>query len=127
MLGMVSNDKRDSADLGDIIRSVSGMKVMVLDKATQEQKDLFESMLKKLDVNDYKDLMVVKEGKKLVKMIVKETDGRITDFILTVTGDQEKVLINISGNIDPRNLSDISKSFNINGLEHLKDLDKNKN
>jgi len=124
MMELASNVKSDNADFGNFIKSISGIKILVLEHSSQSQRDSFATMVKMLPVSDYKDLMTVKEGNKLIKMVVKENKGKISDFLLLVTGDKEPVLINITGNIDMKKLSSAGKNMNMTGFEYLARLDK---
>jgi hypothetical protein len=124
LMSLAANIKTDDADFNNLIKGIAELKILVLEKATQVQKDSFHSMVKMLPVSDYKELMTVKDGKQLVKMIVKENGGKITDFLLVVTGDNEPVLINITGTMDVKKLSGLGKKMNLAGCKHLAKLDK---
>jgi hypothetical protein len=124
LMELASNVKSDNADFGNFMKNITGIKILVLEHSSQSQRDSFETMVKMLPVSDYKDLMTIKEGSKLIKMVVKENNGKISDFLLMVTGDKEPVLINITGNIDMKKLSSAGKNMNMAGFEYLARLDK---
>jgi len=44
--------------------------------------------------------------------------------LLIAGGKNENALISIQGNIDLKNISKLSKSMQIQGLEHLEEIDK---
>ncbi len=68
--------------------------------------------------------MVIKEKDQDVKFLINEKDGKIIELLLIAGGKDENVLISIKGNINLKNISKLSKSMNINGLEHLEEIDK---
>ena len=68
--------------------------------------------------------MVIKEKDQDVKFLVHEKDGKITELLLIAGGKNDNVLISIQGDIDLKNISKLSKSMNISGLEHLEEIDK---
>ncbi len=70
----------------------------------------------------YKDLMVVKEGKETITFKVLEDKKKIVELVMTVEGGDEPVLIYMGGDIDLNNVSKMSKSFKIDGFEHLKEV-----
>lgn len=116
----------DSADnkAKNLFAQISGLKILTFEKALPEDKAAFESMVKDLPLNDYKELMVVREKDQNVKMLLKENNGRITEFLLLVTGGNEPVLISIGGNIDPKELGKLAGCMKLNGMEHLAKLNK---
>lgn len=123
LLNMVSTSKQDSSDLGNVLKGITEIRILVIEKKNPEQKELFKTMVQKMPVKQYKELMVVKDGKDQIKMFAIENKGKITDFILTVIGENDNVLINISGNIDMRRLSGLYKDMNFSGFNHLAKLE----
>ena len=75
-------------------------------------------------MSQYKELMVVKEKDQDVKFLINEKDGKIIELLLIAGGKDENALISIQGNIDLKNISKLSKSMKIEGLEHLNDIDE---
>jgi hypothetical protein len=67
--------------------------------------------------------MKVKDGNEDVLFLAKEEGGRITEFLLIVSGGGEDVLIAITGDIDMESLSSIAESLDMPGMENLDELD----
>jgi hypothetical protein len=117
----------DSGDLKvkDLIAQISSVKILALENdATPEDKVSFNNMVKSLSLNDYKELIVVKEKDTDVKMLSKDIKGKIVEFLLLVTGGKDQVLVRIDGNIDPKLLGKLSQCVNMKGCEQLAKLDK---
>lgn len=114
----------DSGKSNGVFSQISGLKILTFEKALPEDKVAFENMVKALPLDEYKELMVVKEKDQNVKMLLKEKNGKISEFLLLVTGGNEPVLISIGGNIDPKELGKLAGSMKLNGFEHLAKLNK---
>ena len=117
---MDSNDVKAK----DLFAQIAGVKILAFEKAKPEDKVEFTAMIKNLQLDGYKELMVVKEKDNNVQMLSKENQGRITEFLLLVTGGNDPVLISISGNIDPKELGKLSSCMKMDGLQHLAKLNK---
>ena len=59
-----------------------------------------------------------------IKFLINEKDGKIIELLLIAGGVDENALISIQGNIDLKTISKLSKSMQIDGLEHLQEIDK---
>lgn len=77
-----------------------------------------------LDKKEYKEMMTVKESDKDVVILVKESGGRVSEFLLLVTGADDNVLIQAKGDMLLRELADLSGKYQMKGFEHLKNLEK---
>lgn len=117
---MDSNDVKAK----DLIAQIAGVKILAFEKASSEDKATFESMVKTLQLTDYKEMMVVKEKNNSVKMLTKENQGKISEFLLLVTGGDEPVLISIVGSIDPKELGKLSSCMKMDGFQHFAKLSK---
>jgi hypothetical protein len=69
-------------------------------------------------------MMVVKEEKEEVLFLAREEGGRITEFLLIVSGGGEDALIAIQGDIDLESLAGIAEGLDMPGLENLEELDQ---
>jgi hypothetical protein len=116
----------DSADFKakDLFSQITKIRVLAFDKATSEDKVAFEGLAKALPVKDYKELMAVRDKGMDVKMLLKENGGRISEFLLVVTGGDHPALVSITGNIDPKLLGHLASCMPMQGFEQLKKLDK---
>jgi len=81
------------------------------------QSSVFESHV-------YKDMMVVKDQEEEVLFLAKESGGKITEFLLIVSGGGDDALIAIQGDIDLESISSIASGLDMPGLENLEDLEE---
>lgn len=119
----------DMDEFKDVTKGLDYIKILtVSDERDKNKKGKFIQELKSvLKTPLYKDLMVVKEGKETVVFKVLEVKKKIVELVMTVEGGGEPVLIYMGGDIDLNKISKMSKSFKIDGFEHLKDVKVKRN
>ena len=126
MMGLVAQMDSNDVKCKNFISQISQVKILVFEHASIEDKTSFNSMAKSLPLSDYKELMVVRENNQNIKMLLRENQGKVSEFLLLVTGEKEPVIISIRGNIDPKELGKLSSGMHIKGCEYLAHLDKGK-
>jgi len=125
MFAKISNDQEDK-EFKEVTSKLTAIKILTIDSALNVTKKIdFGNELKKiLPSSDYKDLMIVKDGKKTISFVIKETNDKISELVMTISGPGSPVLIFLEGDIDLANMSKLSKKMNISGFEHLDDIDE---
>ena len=73
--------------------------------------------------SEYKEMMVVKDQDEDVLFLAREQDGKITEFLLIVSGGGEDALIAIQGDIDLESISSIAAGLDMPGFENLEDIE----
>ena len=106
----------------NFLKNIKQVRILSFEKALAQDVVAFESMVKDVPLNNYKELMVVKEKNNNVRMLAQEGQGRWNDFILIVTGGQKQALINIQGSISPKDLQGLSKSVHAHGMSYVNKL-----
>lgn len=124
MFSMFSNLETDDPEFDKLVKNLKGIKILATDDTYSGNANFYKEIIDKLPMSQYKELMVVKEKDQDVKFLINEKDGKIIELLVIAGGKDENALISIQGNIDLKNISKLSKSMNINGLEHLNDIDK---
>ncbi|MDA3952408.1 MAG: DUF4252 domain-containing protein [Bacteroidales bacterium] len=125
MFSMFSDLETDDPEFDKLIKNLKGIKILATDDAYNGSANFYKEIIDKIPMDQYKELMVIKEKDQDVKFLVNEKDGIITELLLIAGGKSDNALISIQGNIDLKNISKLSKSMNISGLEHLEEIDKN--
>ena len=105
------------------MKNLKGIKILATDESYNGNANFYKEIIDKLPMSQYKELMVIKEKDQDVKFLINEKDGKIIELLLIAGGIDENVLISIKGNIDLKNISKLSKSMQIQGLEHLEEID----
>jgi len=126
MFSMFSNLETDDPEFDELVKNLKAIKILATDSSYTGNVNFFKEIIDKLPKDQYKELMVIKEKDQDVKFLVNEKNGKIIELLLIAGGKSENALISIQGNIDLKNISKLSKSMNIDGLEHLNEIDKKK-
>jgi hypothetical protein len=123
MFTLFSDFNPDDNELGKVTKGLKGIKILASD-STVRGTNFYKEIFKELPIKDYKELMVIKEKDQDIKFLVKEAKGKITELLMIV-GGKDNLLICIQGeDINLKNISNLSKSMNIDGLEKLEKIDK---
>jgi hypothetical protein len=56
--------------------------------------------------------------------VKKGKDGKIAEMLMIVLGEDEAVIMSMTGSLDMSTISGISKSLDIEGLENLDKIDE---
>lgn len=125
MFSMFSSIDPDDKELQQIVGGLSSIKIL----ATETPKvgiNFYNEVMKELPEKDYKELMVIKEKDQDLKFMVKDIEGRVVELLLII-GGKENALICIQGeNINMKNISNLSKSMKIDGLENFEKINEEK-
>jgi len=87
----------------------------------------FKSEMKKFNLEGFSELMMVKEEDEEVKFMARKGDNnKINELLLIINEADEAGFISINGNIDMKTVSKLSKTMKLNGMEHLEELEEEK-
>ena len=125
MFSMFSDLDSDNKDADDLIHRLKSIRILsVEDTLLNRDLNFYTELSKKLNMSDYEELMVVKEGKNMTKFLIKQKGKLITELLVIEGGPGGNSLISIKGDFDLRNISELSKSTGIKELQSLEDVDK---
>lgn len=124
MFSMFTDVETDDPEFDELMKNLKAIKILATDETYNGNANFYKEIIDKLPMDQYKELMVIKEKDQDVKFLVNEKDGKIVELLLIAGGKDENALISIQGNIDLKNISKLSKSMQIEGLEHLEEIDK---
>jgi hypothetical protein len=123
MFGLIAQipESEDEEDVMNIIRKLKGLKILTTDK--YEGKDqLYQEALQTLPKEGYDDLMVIKEGDEQIKFLISEKNGKISEFLMLIGGDENFFLMSMVGDLTLKDISRLSKTMDIEGFNHLEKL-----
>jgi len=123
MFSMFADVESNDPEFDELIKNLKAIKILATDETYTGNINFFKEIIDKLPKDKYKELMVIKEKDQDIKFLVNEKDGKIIELLLIAGGANENALISIQGNIDLKNISKLSKSMNIDGLENLEKID----
>ncbi len=96
-------------------------------EGTMDELMDFKSEMKKFDLEGFSELMMVKEEDEEVKFMARKGDNnKISELLLIINEADEAGFISINGNIDMKTVSKLSKTMKLNGMEHLEELEEEK-
>jgi hypothetical protein len=100
-----------------MLSSLSGIRVLTVeDPEINKTLDFYAELEKEgfFKNNNFEVLMEVTEPNEVVRFLAKDAgNGKISDLLLVV-GGKSNTLISISGVINPKDISKITSSMNIN-------------
>lgn len=114
----------------ELIKSIKGINILVYENEDSLHNDGFsrklysEAATELSTVHNFEELMTVKDGLDDVQFLIKEQADTISALLLLVGGEEEFVMINIEGNLNLNQLSKLSESINVKGMEHLDNLNQ---
>jgi hypothetical protein len=106
----------------EAISKLKGLKVIAADSIGNSKK-LYTDAVKKISTNGYDELMEVKDAQEDMKFMISEKDGIINELVMVVGGNKSFFVLSLYGEINLKNITKLSKSMNIKGMEYLKNLD----
>lgn len=123
MFNMLNNLKVDDPEYNEFKKATSGINsIRILSQGGKGSAPFGKELISMLPREEYKEMMVVREDDEEVLFLAREEGGRITEFLLIVSGDGEDALIAIQGDIDLESLSSIASGLDMPGLDNLEEM-----
>ena len=121
-----------SADIDEegmeVIKDITGVNVLTYEMEegkSSEMADKLYAEAKSLINSGYEELMSVKEDDTDLRILAKSPgNGVINDLLIVGKDDGDFVYVSVTGKIDIKKISELSKCTDVKGLQHLKDLDE---
>jgi hypothetical protein len=128
MFDMFKDVETSDKDFDSLVKGLKSIRIISVDKSSPNAPkniNFFTEVMKNLPMKDYKELMVIKQKDQDVKFLVREVQGKIAELLL-ITGGKDNTFICIEGMIDIKSIAKLSKSMNIDGMEPLENVGKDK-
>lgn len=119
--------EEDESGFMDLVKNLKSIKILSLeDDSTGKgpKVNLYSEIMKDFPKNKYEELMVVKKSDQDVTFYIHKDGKKISELLMVIGGKNDNALISIQGDIDLKNISKLSKSMNIDGMENLEEIDK---
>lgn len=125
MFSMFADQDSGNKDSDDIMRRLKSIRILsVEDSLLNQNLNFYSELSRKLDMSVYEELMVVKEGKDITKFLIRQTGNIISELLVITGGPGGNSLISIKGDLNLKNISDLSKNSGIQELKNLESIDK---
>lgn len=125
MFGLFTNmdvEKPDDKEILEAISKIKGLRVIAKDNA-RDSRELYKEALS-IVPKDYEELMFVRDKDEDMKFLIKESGGKISELLMVAAGNDDFKMLSLFGEIDLKKISRIGSKMNIEGLEHLRKMDK---
>jgi hypothetical protein len=125
MFSMFADQESGNTDADDIMRRLKSIRILsVEDSLLNQNLNFYSELSKRLDLSVYEELMVVKEGKDITKFLIRQNGNVISELLVVTGGPGGNSLISIKGDLNLKNISDLSKNSGIQELKNLEKIDK---
>ncbi|MCL5990645.1 MAG: DUF4252 domain-containing protein [Bacteroidetes bacterium] len=118
-----SKDGKDDKSIADVVDGLDGIKILTYSPENVKSKkkfDFYNEIIKNIPLSGYTNLMDVNEENTTVKFLIrKEAKGKISEFLMLVSEENEGTLIWITGELDMNKIKRLSKDMNFKGLDKL--------
>jgi len=122
MFDMLNEMDPEDEDL-KALSQIEYVKVLAVeDEEKIKGLNFYDEIMSSLNVEEYEELMTVKQSDQDVKILVKQT-GSIIQELLIVVGGEDNAMVYVKGNIQLKDLSGLSNGFPMHGFEALKALE----
>ena len=124
MFNMLNSLETDDPEFDEFKKATAGIKsIKILTQDGGNSVAFGAELLEMLPRSEYQEMMVVKDQDEDVLFLAREEGGKITEFLLIVSGGGDDALIAIQGDIDLESISKIASGLDMPGLENLEDLE----
>ena len=122
---LFANIESDDEDFEEFQKALDGIEKMQLlqyslENGQQETMDSFYADIEKsIPFKEYDELMVIKESDAKINFYSKSERGIISELMMVVNGNDEVVLMSLTGNIDLKHIAKLGSKMNLGGMEYL--------
>jgi len=119
MFNLFASENESKDEFNKSIKGLESIRILSPDASIPKGGlNFYKEICKSLPIAQYEELMSVKEKDQVFKMLIKRHGSIISEFLM-IGGGNDNVLICITGNIDLKSISKLSKSMNIEGMENI--------
>lgn len=118
MVSKIETDDEDWNKVRDIVKDLGSLRVLTAD-SIGDGLAMYKSALSRVPQNEYAELLTVRDGKENVRIWIKDSGNIIEELLLLVGSPDEFTMLSFTGKIDLDKISQLSKTLDIDGAEHL--------
>lgn len=104
----------DDEEVQTLIRSINNLQLLTLPMGDEgiDSKTLAK-LRKDMSKEAYEELVVIRDGKDNINMLIKEKDGIISSLVMLIEDKEDLTILDFSGAIDLKNLSLLASKVNV--------------
>lgn len=110
----------DDEDAKSILKKIKRIRLLSMDKGNPVEKTDYKNLIKSINDAKFSPLIKIKDGKDDVNIYVQERNNYISEILILLNGEDEFLLLNLSGKLKFEDLNDLD--LDIKGSEHLDSL-----
>ncbi len=125
MSGFSMNDSSQKAVAAmDAIKQIKSLKMLVYEPKDSVKAAAFYHVIQKMvPTNGFKDLMDINSQDNKLKFLARQDpNGKIRELLMIVSGNDQTMIMSMTGMIDMKTIGEISKTMHIQGMGDLKKL-----
>lgn len=120
-ISISSAKTEEDRKLADLVKDIKNIRLISGIEPTNANKKIIAEARKKSD-----EIMTVKENGQAISMYTIEQNNYISEFIMTIENEKEITVVSITGNLNLEKLLALSAQMEIDGMDHLKNIKKEK-
>lgn len=124
----------DDPEFEDFQKAIDGVESLRLIAYSTEDDDngntkaskeaFYEDVMNSIPFKEFKELMIIKDSDANVNFYAKSSGSIISEILMVVDGNDEAVLLSLTGNLDLNYVAKLGKSMDIGGMQHLGKMEK---
>jgi len=127
MFNLFSNVETEEDDeYMNMIKNLKNIRILSGPEGGGGDVNFYKEVIEKLPESEYEELMVIHDSGQDIKFLIKEEKDIVSELLMVLGGEGDNVLISITGNIDLKTVSKLSKSMGIEAMENLDSIEDKK-
>jgi len=124
MFNLFASENENKDEFAAAVKGLESIRILSPDATIKKGSlNFYSEICKSLPIAQYEELMSVKEKDQVFKMLIRRKGNVITEFLM-IGGGNDNVLICITGNINLKSISKLSKAMDIQGMENIDKVEK---
>ena len=115
-------ESEEEKEFKEAISNLESMKIIVKEEATDAEA-LFNEAIKKPG-KEFELLMEVDQDSEHFYFLINEKNGVIAELLMIGNSDGEFIILSLTGEIDLAQISRLSRSMNIDQMQHLQKINE---
>lgn len=116
-------DESNTDEAMNAMKGIKSIRILTADSVANIHLNFYKELSSAMDFKKFEELMVIKEKGQDTKMLIREEQGKIAEFLM-VGGGKNNFIISILGNINLETISGLSSALDVEGMEALEKLDE---
>jgi len=120
------SENEEALSFKKAVSTLKSIKVLESDRTSNRiETNIFHTELLP-SLSKYEEILKVKEEGQIIRIFIYEKQHKITEFVVLNYGPSENILVIMEGeDIDIKQLASLSETMNINGIDHIDEINKN--